>query len=84
MNEIKEKTTEELLESLNELEQLVQTKLITPNPSSTSSEFEKKLTDLEKKFQLVNEKNQKVYDILNQVISELESLLTDENNKCQQ
>ncbi|NRA74123.1 MAG: hypothetical protein HRU36_05240 [Rickettsiales bacterium] len=83
MNEVKEQTKESILTSLNELEQLIKTRL-EDKPSNSSPDLDKKLVDLEKKFQLVNEKNQKVYDILNQVIAELENLLIDENNKCQQ
>ena len=82
MSEVKDKTKENILEYLEEIEQLVKTKFINTH-STTSIELEKKLAALEEKFQLVNERNKKVYDILNQVITELENLLTNEDTKCQ-
>ena len=59
MSEVKEKNKEQLLESLNELEHLVKTKLTTV-ASKPSNELEEKLFSLEEKFQLMNEKNKKV------------------------
>jgi len=82
MNDVKDKTAEDLFESIDELEQLVKIRLGIP--AGAHPELEKKLAELEKKFDLIRERNQRVDCELDQVIAELEKLLKDEKNKCPQ
>jgi hypothetical protein len=69
------KVKENILASLDELEQLIKAKF---------KALPSKSPELAKQVQLLQEKNKKAQDILEKVISELEILLTKGDLKCQE